>query len=736
MATARAENMRTTGRAWGGMTRRLAGPGTGRSAPWAAVRTAVALALPLCIGLATDHAELGTLAALSALFTAIIEPGGGYLRHAQVYGLVALVNVGVVAMAIPVTGHPLAAGLAMLALGIAAGLVTVWGSVATLAAPCPLILFIATEGIGSGLQMGPSLLAVAAGSGWVVLISIVPWPLAPYAPAEIAVGDAWHTVADLARDPSDQRRQSTALSALEVARDTVSTIRSRRGGWSHRGHRLWATLVAGQRVVALLGAVADDRRREPAPDAVHTAMSRVLREVADAADEIARNAHSPRRTPDLAPLAAAVAGVRAASPDPEGLTGPGLHRALTAAGRCRAAARLEKRIDDAVYALDLPDPPDVRIPHRAARLHIAPLRAALTWRSTALRHGVRLGVATGISVAIFDAIGPMDVLGVTHGFWVTITLAGVLRPTLGDSVEYVIQRAVGTAAGAALAAVLISVLGAPWLLVVAAVIAGGLAALLAPINYAWFVVLFTPLVLFITSSSGVRPGIAIERLTATVVGCGAGLIIALTAWPTRGIDSLPRALARALTAAADDLDSTIRAAGGEITRAAASEPHRTAMLAADEAVRVLQTRMLESLPVRGHIAPLAGLEAAALRLLQEIGALGSRIPKGGLVVPGMDAVGHVLDRALRDIATALANNRAPAAEDDLMAVLDPARDEVTRAEARGDAGAALVAVVDALDAILHTVRGIADDARASADTAGGPSAPWWRRLLPEAVRPA
>lgn len=92
MATAPAQSMRTTGRAMGWMTRRLAGPGTGRPAPWAVVRTAVALALPPCIGRATGHAALGTLAAVPALFTAMIEPGGGYLRHAQVYGLVAVLD--------------------------------------------------------------------------------------------------------------------------------------------------------------------------------------------------------------------------------------------------------------------------------------------------------------------------------------------------------------------------------------------------------------------------------------------------------------------------------------------------------------------------------------------------------------------------------------------------------------------------------------------------------------------
>ncbi len=40
--------------------------------------------------------DLGSVGAIAALFTAIVEPGGGYQRHATVYGLVTAMNVVVV----------------------------------------------------------------------------------------------------------------------------------------------------------------------------------------------------------------------------------------------------------------------------------------------------------------------------------------------------------------------------------------------------------------------------------------------------------------------------------------------------------------------------------------------------------------------------------------------------------------------------------------------------------------
>jgi hypothetical protein len=345
--------MKRMERGAGWLARRIAGPGTGRPAPLSAVRMALAVALPLLLGLAGGRLDLGSVGAIAALFTAIVEPGGGYRRHAQVYAVVTALNIVVVVLAVQVAHAALAAAVVMLALGILAGLASAWGEVPTMAAPAPLGLFILAQGLHPTPRLADAVLAVLIGSGWVMVLSVLPWPIAPFAPAELAVSDAWLSVAAFARDPTSTRLEMTAINAIEDGREVVAVIRSRRAGWSDRSHRLWAALVAAQRVTALISAVADDRRKEPADPPTRAAMDNMLAQVSLTAAAIATCTVIPRGRPDLTALHDAAATVHATVPSPDGLTGPPLHAALVAAGRARAAKRLLLRVREAVDALDL-----------------------------------------------------------------------------------------------------------------------------------------------------------------------------------------------------------------------------------------------------------------------------------------------------------------------------------------------------------------------------------------------
>jgi len=713
------------------LARRIAGPGTGRPAPLSALRMALALALPLGLGLAYGRLDLGSVGAIAALFTAIVEPGGGYRRHTAVYASVTAMNLVVVIMAVLVAASPIAAGVVMLILGTIAGLASAWGSVPTLAAPAPLGLFILTQGLHPTPRMADAIVAVLVGSGWVILISVAPWPIAPFAPAELAVGDAWLSVAALARDVGNDRREAAANAAIENARDVVSSIRRRRAGWSDRSHRLWSTLLAAQRVTALLGAVADDRRREPADARTRAAMDQMLAAVADFSAELASNAVRPNATPDADALNTAAAAVKAAVPATDTLTGAPLHTALVAAARARAAARLRLRLADGAEALDLPAAPHVHVPRAHPDHWQSRVRATLSWHSTALLHGLRLGAACGISMGIFTAIGPQGFLGITHGSWVTITLMVVLRPTLGDSLEHVAQRAIGTALGGIVAVAMLAALPLEWALSVGLVIVGALAALLKPVNALWYVVLFTPIPLVFAASTG-RAGTDIlwERLIATGVACSAGLIVATIIWPTRGGEQLPSAMADALRTDALSLDAVVSIVVGDARPGSASEAQRHAMLAADEATRVAQAQLVESLTAFTHPRPVIALEAAVLRLPREITALGLRARKHGVEIPGIEAVRARAVRALNDIATELEGRHAPEPVDDLIATLDPAWELLSRREAQGVPDAPLAAAVDALDSILHAIERVADDATIWAQVAPDRRGGLWARLTP------
>lgn len=711
---------------------RLAGPGAGRPAPLSALRTGIALAAPLIIGTAFDRLDLAALAALAALFTAIVEPGGGYGRHLRVYGVMTLLNVLVVMLALACAGLPVAAGLAMLALGIAAGVSTAWGSIPASVAPTCLIIFIVAQAFDPSPSFWLAVASVAAGSAWVALISVLPWPIAPYAPAELAVAQAWSAIGDYAGRPTDDRLQMAATGAIEQARDSVASVRSRRAGWSGKSARLWATLVAGSRVVSLISAVEDERRREGAAPGVRQAMDDVLHEVQVASRDIALGVIDPRRVPTSSGLPEAAERVRAAAPDPDGLSGPELHGALIARGRLRSALRLSRRIGDAIDALGLPDPPHVTITRPRRPAHGVSLAAALDPRGSAMRHGLRLGVATGLSVGVFTAVAGTPVIGITHGQWVSIALVGVLQPTLGDSVQVSVQRAIGTALGALVAIVLMAIAyGSPWGMVAAIVVVGAVAAWLEPVNYLWFITLFTPLSLLMSAAgAGLDAAIASERLIATGVACVVGLLIAAFAWPTRSGQQLPGVLADALDTAAADLDAVTRVAEGRLPRAAMSERHRTAMLSADAAAQVTQARMAESIEAFSRPDALAAIEATSMQLVRDIGTLAGRIPLDGVHVPGIDDVREALVGALRDVATALRTGGNPPSLDHLPDCLGPAHAAIDSMTSAHDVPRGLVGTVDMLDTIADAIQRLAGEVgdweRVRTERAGG----WWHRLTP------
>ncbi len=673
--------------------------------------------------------DLGSVGAIAALFTAIVEPGGGYQRHATVYGLVTAMNVVVVVLAVSVANAAIAAAVVMLALGMLAGLASAWGSVPTLVTPAPLGLFILTQGIQPTPRMADAVLAVLVGSGWVVAMSVIPWPIAPFAPAKMMVGNAWLSVAVFARDVESTRLEAGAVTAIEQARDVVSAIRSRRPGWSDRSQRLWGTLMAAQRVTALLSAVADDRRRDVADVETRAAMAGLLAAVNVFAADLAANAVMPRAHPEMADIEAAARRVDASLPTTEGRTGAPLHQALVIAARARTAKRLLLRLREGAEA----DPPDVTVPIHRRDDWMAHVRATLSWHSTALRHGLRLGAACGITMGVFTALGPEGALGVTHGSWVTITLMFVLRPTLGDSVESVIQRSVGTVIGGIIAIVMLAALPAGVALSLGIVGAAALAALLLPINVLWYVVLFTPIPLvFATSTTGAGTDIFVERLIATGLACGAGLIIATLVWPTREGRHLPRAVAEALRSDARALDAMIAVVIGEAIPGTASRAQFRAMRTADEATRIAQAQFVESLKAFLHPRPIISLETAVLRLPRQIAVLGARVGTHGIDIPGIESVRGKAVQALNEIAAALEAHRIPNAQNDLLHTLDPAWKLLSHREAEGTPDAPLAAAIDSLDSILHTIVRVADDAatcvRAGTDGSRGGSL--WHRLLP------
>ncbi len=177
---------------------------------------------------------------------------------------------------------------------------------------------------------------------------------------------------------------------------------------------------------------------------------------------------------------------------------------------------------------------------------LATLRAHLTFRSAACRHGIRLAAA----VALGDAIGRG--MGLVRPYWIPMTIAIVLKPDFTTTFSRGVLRLAGTFAGLVLATVLFHLM-APTA-AVQVVLIGLFVFLLRWVggaNYGIFVTAVSALVVLLVALTGVAPKQVIAaRGLNTLVG-GSLALLAYLAWPTWERTQVGEAMALMLDAYRD-----------------------------------------------------------------------------------------------------------------------------------------------------------------------------------------
>jgi hypothetical protein len=168
------------------------------------------------------------------------------------------------------------------------------------------------------------------------------------------------------------------------------------------------------------------------------------------------------------------------------------------------------------------------------------LAANLSLHSTSARHALRFGTALAAGVAVYWLLGMRE-----HGFWVPLTILFVLRPEEEETFHRLILRAVGTAAGLAMATAL-----SFWLnddgvaIAVALAIATGFAYGLLTVQYALFTAAITTYAVLLADTLG-EPAFeaAAQRAGATALGiaiAGAAFLIWSNPGEGRGRPVKPR----------------------------------------------------------------------------------------------------------------------------------------------------------------------------------------------------
>jgi uncharacterized membrane protein YccC len=209
----------------------------------------------------------------------------------------------------------------------------------------------------------------------------------------------------------------------------------------------------------------------------------------------------------------------------------------------RAAVRLLARLDehDIEPAADALAPGARRRGGWRSDLSAAlfTLRAGIGTSTEAGRHALRLAAVAGVAEIIALASG------ISHGYWIVLTVLIVLRPDYTSTIYRGVQRAAGTVIGAGLGVATALLLHAGTAAVVAAVgVTMTIAYAVFAVNFLLFAVFLTDFVVALLALLGqTAEQTAVARVVGTAIG-GALALIGYLAWPTWAGGSAQQKLAQ------------------------------------------------------------------------------------------------------------------------------------------------------------------------------------------------
>lgn len=470
-----------------------------RARRWVAVRAAIAIAIPMLVGVATGHVTQGVQAALGS-FVALYGTGEPYRRRTALLAIVVVAVTVAMILGTLVGGHEVASVI----VGGLLGTIGALGARAARLGPPRefFVLLIFLLGVaqppdpGAWASRGAT---VFAGAGLAALIALSPWILRRQGPVPGIVARAKAAVADLLDalgEPDEETATHNAIVAVRAALEVCSrTADPASQAWSRR-----AVAVEHVMEAALALRVSDAGPIDPR-------WTRLLRGLAvngsadggpDATADVDR--HRGGSTGDI--------------PVPGG---PG--------GRL-----LRESVERAADAWSTSTGPDGDLDLAAS------WRVPARWSLSPESEHPRIAVRVGLAVAGGLAAG--YVLGLAHPSWVAVSAASVLQASTTSAVRTRgLQRALGTAVGVILAGVLLSFDPAEGAKIGGIIVLQLVAQLLMVGTYGIAVVALNAMVLLMFSMMGVAPvdGLLDARVIDTFVGCGvAAALMALIPPRERG----------------------------------------------------------------------------------------------------------------------------------------------------------------------------------------------------------
>ncbi|MFE3069133.1 FUSC family protein [Streptomyces sp. NPDC059247] len=466
--------------------------------PWAAVlRAAVALSAPLAVGLATDRPAYGALVSMGALSGVIGDTADAYRMRIFNIAVPQLFGAVGVTLGTLVFGHGWLAVGALTLVALVSGMISSIGAVASVSG----LLLLLNAVVGAGLPMpdpwwkAPLLLTL--GGLFVLVLTLLGWPFRRAAPERAAVAATYRTVAELydatGTPAYDERRQAVTAS-LNQSYDLVLARRARQHGRAPSLVRLLAQLNV---VIPLVEAAPAAHLRALLHGPLSPAVPAAVRDLAAAVEEGRTGAPALEL------------------PAPERPAEKAVDHAL------RHAATVVHQAEPDLYDVGdrLGGPAALRV--RVRRTARAVLLSEASWR-----YGLRLALCIGLAQAL------VSLIAVPRSYWVALTVTFVMKPDFGSVFSRAVLRALGTAVGLVLAALVLAEVPRGWWDVPVMCLLAALIPAFSVKGYAFQTAAITPVILLLSDTLNQQGfDLVLPRLYDSLIGCGITLIAGYLLWP-------------------------------------------------------------------------------------------------------------------------------------------------------------------------------------------------------------
>jgi uncharacterized membrane protein YccC len=676
------------------------------------VRAALAISVPIGVGLAFHQLATAVIVALGAWFVLIADTGGAY-RQKAIATLSATAGVACAVLSASILNvSPLTRIVGTFLWVAAAAFIAVFGNSPSTVSFSTSMMFVITAALPHGRDLWLRCFLCVVGGLWAACLSLALWPLHAFTPVIEAVGRFYEALAGLLdagwtvelRETSDEsaitdpfpNRFEATTAALENARKIWTAVRVGRAGVSARSSQLLALIENGAQLSSIAVAVHQQMHLVR----THRKFSVVAKVIAHekielirvtrtiAADVLRRGGHVDLRDLEQAHglLEEAIEELRSTKYQEIHDFSFLVHIAKLSR-TIRSMLDLLKttadivanlrtgRLTDSVQAAN--GPPK----ERKSTRYLAILRSNLTFQSVTFRHAIRLGAAAAIATIV------AEVLHLPRDYWVVLTVLVVLKPNFGGTIERVIQRIAGTIVGGVIALLIGIFIRDRSMLFFCVALLAFISFSIRAFGFGFFTLVVTPLFMVLLDLA--NPGdweVSLFRILDTFVGGVLALIGGYTLFPVWEREQLPLQLARTLLAVKEYFDKVAGAyLGKSVAPREIERTKRHAALEVANATTSAQRLLSEPSHLRGEIEPTLSAVNYVRHFFLAVGGLEEHFHefRGYGELKEVRAFAEAVSSQLSNLAEVLQKGSALHEFPDLDRYVDPLGENVERlSEAR------------------------------------------------------